>query len=319
MTNNTPPIYSLDLTQLSNISTQQIDSWLEQYPYAHNLHALKILGAKAKKDPDFATILNSEIMYIPDRSHLKKLIENLDQIVLPEIPEAIVESSNTNELESINELDTLTDVENEYESIIEENTLENTINDNKIEPLTEEIVTPEEPAIIEIKQNEELSPLIEEPVPDTTSNSMEDKETFKINEDTDFLQEEEDDKDLSDFSRWLKSKTSMNVIDNPVESINMIVSGPTNEWEGIQEKILASYHTGALGKEEKLKKDSGDKKKKKLKPKIDETEVITESYALLLEQQGKIGKAIKIYEKLSLIIPEKTTYFADKIEYLKNK
>jgi len=38
--------------------------------------------------------------------------------------------------------------------------------------------------------------------------------------------------------------------------------------------------------------------------------------AVLFEKQGHIKKAIKIYEKLILIYPEKNTYFAARISEL---
>ncbi|HEX8462261.1 MAG TPA: hypothetical protein VF623_12560, partial [Segetibacter sp.] len=46
-------------------------------------------------------------------------------------------------------------------------------------------------------------------------------------------------------------------------------------------------------------------------------EVVTEAMALVLEKQGKKGKAIELYNKLSFLNPDKSTYFADKIKNLK--
>lgn len=46
--------------------------------------------------------------------------------------------------------------------------------------------------------------------------------------------------------------------------------------------------------------------------------LVTESFARILENQGKIDKAIETYEKLSLKFPEKKAYFAEKIAALKN-
>jgi hypothetical protein len=46
-------------------------------------------------------------------------------------------------------------------------------------------------------------------------------------------------------------------------------------------------------------------------------EVLTESMAEVLTQQGKAGKAIEVYKKLSLLNPSKIAYFAAKIEQLK--
>ncbi len=47
------------------------------------------------------------------------------------------------------------------------------------------------------------------------------------------------------------------------------------------------------------------------------TDVLTESMAEIWEKQGNIHKAIDIYSKLSFIFPEKSVYFASRIEQLK--
>lgn len=49
-----------------------------------------------------------------------------------------------------------------------------------------------------------------------------------------------------------------------------------------------------------------------------ESEIITETMAQVLIQQGKRGKAIEVYSKLSLLHPEKSAYFADQIAQLKS-
>ncbi len=48
-----------------------------------------------------------------------------------------------------------------------------------------------------------------------------------------------------------------------------------------------------------------------------ETEVLTESMAEVFARQGKMGKASEVYKKLSLLNPDKSTYFAAKLENLK--
>ncbi len=46
-------------------------------------------------------------------------------------------------------------------------------------------------------------------------------------------------------------------------------------------------------------------------------EVVTESMAEVLEKQGQVEKAIQLYIKLSFLNPEKTAYFAARIQQLK--
>jgi hypothetical protein len=48
-----------------------------------------------------------------------------------------------------------------------------------------------------------------------------------------------------------------------------------------------------------------------------EGEVLTEAMAEVLLQQGKKGKAIEVYQKLSLLSPSKSAYFAAKIDQIK--
>lgn len=50
-----------------------------------------------------------------------------------------------------------------------------------------------------------------------------------------------------------------------------------------------------------------------------EDEILTETMAEVLVQQGKREKAVEVYEKLSLSNPSKSAYFAAKIEHLKQK
>ena len=80
-------------------------------------------------------------------------------------------------------------------------------------------------------------------------------------------------------------------------------------------------------KKKKKKKDKGIKKKSKKKKKskleklishsiAEREEAITETYADLIASQGHVDKAVELYKKLQLKFPEKSSYFARKIEEL---
>ena len=89
-------------------------------------------------------------------------------------------------------------------------------------------------------------------------------------------------KQMKSFTDWLKSMKKLH-------------PGKLPEQNEVVEKIIQS--SAELSNE-----DAG---------------VLTEAMADVLIKQGKRGKAIEMFEKLSLMNPSKSIYFAAKIESLK--
>jgi pentatricopeptide repeat protein len=52
---------------------------------------------------------------------------------------------------------------------------------------------------------------------------------------------------------------------------------------------------------------------------VSNTQFVTETLATIYAKQGQIDKAIEIYQQLSLKNPEKKTFFASRIRFLKEK
>ncbi len=91
------------------------------------------------------------------------------------------------------------------------------------------------------------------------------------------------------------------------------------------EENLSPYTMWLLSKSDSEIKEKKAKKKKKKKKKVTEKSVamdstlVSEPLANLLVNQGHFEQAIDMYEKLSLIFPEKSSFFAAKIEEIKHK
>ena len=92
--------------------------------------------------------------------------------------------------------------------------------------------------------------------------------------------------------------------------------------EASDSDLLSAQSEKRKAKKKKKKKKKGTKKtdlEEKIKSSVlIQDEIVSEPLALILAQQGHRGKAIKMYEKLSLIFPEKSSFFASQIEKLNN-
>jgi len=84
------------------------------------------------------------------------------------------------------------------------------------------------------------------------------------------------------------------------------------EWLKVMKKLPVSEIASAVS--------ASDEKKvvQMAEVSINDREVVTETMAEVWEKQGNHKKARETYEKLSLLNPDKSSYFAAKIEHLKN-
>ncbi|MBP7184075.1 MAG: hypothetical protein KBA06_01100, partial [Saprospiraceae bacterium] len=79
--------------------------------------------------------------------------------------------------------------------------------------------------------------------------------------------------------------------------------------EKIEEKEVSD-------KKNKIKEEFGEVIAEASKSLFENQDLVSETLANILENQGKIEKAIEMFEKLKLIFPNKSTYFASRIENL---
>jgi hypothetical protein len=105
------------------------------------------------------------------------------------------------------------------------------------------------------------------------------------------------------------------VYDIEEESQELVISKPAEEIKALQESIIDQFiqNQPSLSKPKKSRED--DEPIKDLAA-VEFSLPVSETIAILLTKQGKYLQAIELYEKLSLIKPEKRVYFASRIEEL---
>ncbi len=103
----------------------------------------------------------------------------------------------------------------------------------------------------------------------------------------------EDEQVIERFSHRLKKSVQRDIIDHFIKSEPRISTFNRGEKDAFTDRDLSETS-------------------------IRPPEIISENLANILIKQGKVDKAIEIYEKLSLKFPEKSAYFASRIQDLKN-
>lgn len=325
----TDKIYSLDLSYLQSLQLTEIQQNIKNYPFSVNMRILRLLAMKAQNVENFETALQEEAPLIPDRALLKKRIS-----VISDLQENIENQTFTSE-HTINNTEEVKDINEDFNNQQNgDNEYVKSFNLNNDSISIEEQEQQNSETLIDDKNTSAL----ENSPQQTQQSEEEESSTIKsdaMSEESPKQKTEYNDEPLSAFAIWLKTRSLP--IEKPVEILKQeeTLAEPVqavittaaeekttnNEWDGIQEKILSQYQTDlseSKSKQKKKVKSTPKPKKKKENNTGDETTFITETYALLLEKQQKYSQALKIYDKLSLLFPEKRHYFAQKIELLKN-
>jgi len=202
------------------------------------------------------------------------------------------------------------------------------------------------PVVTNIKRlgiSNELPPLTDEKsVKPSPAEKVDEKKSFVAEKvSTSEVVAKSTESDLSSFTQWLKSlkqpKTNKPELTDPTpisvpagdkgqaEDSSVTKSGEVSEASPAKTPQLPDEtEIQDASKEKKDKKKKKKKKKRKQQaddgdPIILSDEVYSETLAELLESQGHTTEAIAMYEKLRLKYPEKSRFFAAKIEKLHKK
>lgn len=292
-------------------------------------------------------IVDFEETFVENETKEEEVIE--DSPAKEELPaeEEKIEEDHVAESEVSEPREINSDKEKEEESFLENDTKEEIV----IEDTSgQEEVQNEEEKIEEderIEENVETDPIENDPTKNTPEETIPATNTSVVSEETE---------SSVPTDSGSEESTAGNKEENLPESTNVSSETDLQKEEEIQELEFEPLHTidyfasqGIIIREEALMDDKLGKQvksftdwlksMKKLHPgKLPEQNevveriiqssaelsnedagILTESMAEVLLKQGKKAKAIEMFEKLSLMNPSKSTYFAAKIESLKNK
>ena len=263
----------------------ELKSMVDEFPFCQTTRLLYVTGLRNQKSISFDDQLNLMAAYSPDRKSLYYLI---NPVAVKNEP---VEQAITAEPDDTNE----------------------TISESKVESATVEEVevalsTPfdltkdEEPPLDEYELSENY---LHELVGTSLSFDLQEKEEIREEKDKGSsssiaLEMESETDEKHDFSSWLTIFDDDSSEKMSQESIidNFLKSEPK-----IKPQTKSNLPTTNLARNSALIHD----------------EIITETLAKIHVEQGNISKAVEIYNKLSLKFPEKSSYFAAQIKFLKQK
>jgi len=282
------------LQQPKELNSQQIGavrSVIDEFPFFQSARAIYLKGLKNKGSFKYNQELKTTAAYTTDRSVLFDYITS-DEFLQNEISQHI--KQNFAHLKDIQTHD-IQDI-SVNKSMIIDDALRQHIRDTK--PILD-------PALFEAKEIESVSEILKV---DTLEIEKSPEETLEIGKPLEF-----DKSEMHSFSEWLKITSFKPIIrqEDEVESESEDSEEPKSEKFKLVDQFIATNP--------KMPQISSEGSQKNIaKEQMIQTEsLMTETLARIYLEQKNYEKAIQAYNILSLKYPEKSGFFADQIQAVK--
>ena len=284
-----------DSQRIDESSIQQLEEMVKLYPYSGIFHLLLSKGLLMNGDLSLDEKLKKAAVTIPDRGVLYNLLysKRINEIV-KKVELDIEVSSIENVSEKADTEKVEVKVSDEIDLIEETKEIETITDELERDILLEAINTSLHFDVEELlKEDKEENGI--ELLPESKSEE-EPKVAFSTPlKFSDWLMsmKTKDDKNVKQLSKEVKPlKSSKDLIDNFISTKNKRID--------MTKEPLTPQEQGRLSL-------------------VDNEDFVTETLANIYAKQGNYLKAIKIYEQLILNFPEKSTFFASRIRFLREK
>jgi hypothetical protein len=316
--------------QLGRFSTSQLEDLTKQFPYQHELQLLLAKKYQLENNPAFDEQLQIAAIYAQDRELFYSLFNEIHQQTADEEQvKAVAAELYMQQPAIVNIEDPAQEITIQAESGFEPLVVED-VEEPAVEAIEEEpaVVAPAEaveeelPAVNEavafIPEVNAVEPVAEveevaEPAPAEEVievNLAESEHTFDewlqvLNKTKavieEVVEEAAREPEEDDLDRLILENT-------PVNYLHELVEEETQYSKGLEQFI---------GEQKRKKRQQAEMQKVRDENEIDPS-LATETLAKLYEMQRKYARAIRTYEALTLKFPEKSDFFAARINYLKN-
>jgi len=264
----------------------EIKSLIDEFPYCQTGHLMYAYQLKKENNILFEEQLKKAATFCTDR---KRLFEQLHQRSFQEPVVKEIEETETN-----------VTIEEEFSKLPE-------IVEEKIDVKTENVVEEEKKPLDELEKN-----YLGAAISSSILLETEITEETVVKGYTPIVEEIDDDFDTSSshtFSDWLKYYNNEKSLEIPkvkeqkASSKFDLIDKFIQEDPKIEPKKTSFYSPVNMARLSV----------------VDDSELVSETLALIYVEQGSFQEAINAYEKLSLKYPEKRSYFANQIKILKQK